>query len=334
MPTTLAELAKLSGAELKGDPDCPINGVNTLKDAKEGEVAFLSNRHYARYLEKTGASAVILSKEDSENCTTHALISDNPYLVFAKVTNFLYPLQSHDAGIHPTAIIGENSKIAKTACISAGVVIGNNVQIGEASFIGPGSVIENNAILGNNTRLLANNTVCHDVVIGDKVILHHGAVIGSDGFGMAQDNGQWLKIPQIGSVRIGNDVEIGANTTIDRGAIDDTVIENGVRIDNQVQIAHNVVIGENTAIAGCAGIAGSATVGKRCMIGGQCAISGHIEICDDVIITGMSGVPNSIKEPGVYSSGLPVTENKVWRRNMARFRNLDEIIKKIHKKLD
>ena len=334
MPITLGELAKLSGAQLVGDPDCLITGVSTLKNARPGDIAFLSNRHYAQYLADTNASAVILSREDSEGCKTHSLLSDNPYVTYARITNYLYPPAPVKPGIHTTAVIGEGCKLADDVCVAAGAIIGDSVQIGAGSYIGPGCVIENDVQIGCRTRLLANNTVCHAVVLGDDVILHPGAIVGSDGFGMAQEKGEWLKIPQIGSVRIGNNVEIGANTTVDRGAIEDTVIENGVRIDNQVQIAHNVRIGENTAIAGCVAVAGSVTIGKRCLIGGLSAITGHIEICDDVMITGMSGVPNSIKKPGVYSSGLPVTENRIWRRNMARFRNLDDIIKKILKKLD
>lgn len=334
MPATLGELAELSGSELVGDADCLIERVNTLQDAVAGDISFLSNRHYARYLADTGASAVILSKQDSESCKTNALINDDPYLAYARVINFLYPVEPVTPGIHPSAILGDNTSIAADARISAGVVIGDNVHIGSGSYIGSGVVIENNVRIGKNTRLLANNTVCYDVVIGDDTILHAGAVVGSDGFGMAKDKDRWLKIPQVGAVIIGDRVEIGANTTVDRGAIGDTIIEDGVRLDNQIQIAHNVVIGENTAIAGCTAIAGSAIIGKRCMIGGMCAIAGHIEICDDVMITAMSGVPNSIKERGVYSAGLPITNNKTWRRNMVRFRNLDEIIRKILEKLD
>lgn len=334
MPATLGELAEISGSELRGDADCHIDRVNTLQDAVTGDITFLSNRHYARYLADTKASAVILSKQDSDNCKTNALINDDPYLAYARIINFLYPSSPVTPGIHASAIVGKNTDIAADAMISASVVIGNNVHIGSGSIIGPGVVIENNVRIGKNTRLLANNTVCADVIIGNDTILHAGAVVGSDGFGMAKDKDRWLKIPQIGSVIIGDRVEIGANTTIDRGAIGDTIIEDGVRLDNQIQIAHNVVIGENTAIAGCTAIAGSVTIGKRCMIGGMCAVAGHIEICDDVIITAMSGVPNSIKERGVYSAGLPITDNRTWRRNMVRFRNLDETIRKIQEKLD
>ena len=333
MSATLGELVELTGAELKGDSNCIVSGVNTLENASSGELAFLSNRRYVHFLEQTSASAVVLAKSDVDKCNTNALISDNPYLSFAKIVNYLHPVSLPEPTIDESAVIGNNCQIAKSVFIAAGVVIGNNVVVGESSVIGPGVVIEDNVKIGKFFRALSNNTICKDVVIGEHVTLHPGAVIGSAGFGMAEDKGKWLNIPQLGTVLIGNNVEIGANTTVDRGAIEDTIIENGVRIDNQVQIAHNVIIGEDTAIAGCVAIAGSAKIGKRCKIGGLSAITGHIDICDDVMITGMSGVPNSIKTPGVYSSGLPVTDNRTWRKNMARFRKLDEIIKRIQKQL-
>lgn len=334
MSATLAELSKVSGARLVGDPECVISTVNTLELAKTGEITFLSNRHYANLLLQTKASAVILSEGDLKNCPTNALVSNNPYLIYAKIANYLYPVKQWAGAIHEHAVIGQKCNIDKTSTISANVVIGNNVAINAGTYIGPGCVIANNVCLGENTTLFANVTICHDVTIGKNVILHPGVVIGADGFGLAQENGEWLKIPQIGSVTLGDYVEVGANSTIDRGAIGDTVICDGVKIDNQVQIGHNVFIGENTAVAGCVALAGSASIGKRCQIGGASSINGHIEITDDVIITGMSGVANSIKSPGVYSSAIPVTDNKIWKRNIIRFKNLDEIIKKIMFKLD
>ncbi|MEM7027280.1 MAG: UDP-3-O-(3-hydroxymyristoyl)glucosamine N-acyltransferase [Pseudomonadota bacterium] len=333
MSATLSELAELTGAELQGDSNCIISGVNTLENATTGELAFLSNRHYAQFLEHTNAAAVVLAEQDIEKCNTNILISSNPYLSFAKIVNFLYPKFSPDPAIHETAIIGNQCQISPNSFIAPGVVIGDNVVVDDGVLIGAGVVIEDNVRIGKSSKLLSNNTICKGVVIGKEVTLHPGAIIGSAGFGMAEEDGKWLTIPQLGSVIIGNNVEIGANTTVDRGAIDNTIIEDGVRIDNQVQIAHNVIIGEDTAIAGCVAIAGSVKIGKRCKIGGLSAITGHIEICDDVMITGMSGVPNSIKTPGVYSSGLPVTDNRTWRKNMARFRKLDEIIKKIQRQL-
>lgn len=334
MPATLAELSEVSGARLVGDADCVINAVNTLGSAKKDEITFLSNRHYANLLSQTKASAVILSEDDLKNCSTNALVSNAPYLVYAKVANYLYPVKERAAAIDEHAVIGQNCNIDSTSTISANVVIGDNVVINAGVCIGPGCVIEDNVCIGENTLLFANTTLCHDVKIGNNVILHPGVVIGADGFGLAQENGRWLKIPQIGSVTLGDNVEVGANSTIDRGAIGDTVISNGVKIDNQVQIGHNAFIGEDTAIAGCVALAGSAHIGKRCQIGGACAINGHIEIADDVIVTGMSGVASSIKSPGVYSSAIPVTDNKTWRRNVIRFKSLDEIIKKIMFKLE
>ncbi len=334
MSATLAELSKVSGARLIGDPECVISTVNTLGLAKTGEITFLSNRHYANLLLQTKASAVILCEDDLKNCPTNALVGNAPYLIYAKIANYLYPIKERASGIHEHAVIGQKCNIDKTSTISANVVIGDNVVINAGTYIGPGCVIADNVYLGANTMLFANVTVCHDVSIGKNVILHPGVVIGADGFGLAQENGQWVKIPQVGSVILGDQVEVGANSTIDRGAIGDTIISNGVKIDNQVQIGHNAFVGEDTAIAGCVALAGSAKIGKRCQIGGASSINGHIEIADDVIITGMSGVANSIKSSGIYSSAIPVTNNKVWKRNIIRFKNLDEIIKKIMLKLE
>ena len=333
MPATLDELSQVSGARLEGKSDCSIESVNTLKNAKKGEITFLSNRRYVKDLLTTKASAVILSEEDLEKCPSYALVSETPYLAYAKIANYLYPKVPRTYGIADSAVLGSDCVIDDSSTISANVVIGNNVVIHSGAYIGPNCVLEDNVEINEDSSLIANVTLCRNVIIGKNVILHPGVVLGADGFGIAQAADKWIKIPQIGSVKIEDNVEIGANSTIDRGAIDDTVIEKGVKIDNQVQIGHNVIIGENTAIAGCTGIAGSAIIGKRCMIGGASAISGHIAISDDVIITGMSGVSNSIKSPGMYSSGLPVTENKIWRRNIIRLKNIDEIIKKIMLKL-
>jgi UDP-3-O-[3-hydroxymyristoyl] glucosamine N-acyltransferase len=334
MPATLGELSRVSGARLIGDANCSINSVNTLGRAKEGQITFLSNRHYAHLLAQTSASAVILSEEDLKNCPTSSLVCEFPYLAYARIANYLYSGNQHSAGIHKSAVIGQECKIDQSSSISANVVVGNNVVIGSETFIGPGCIIGDDVHINENTSLSANVTICNNVTIGKNVILHPGVVIGADGFGLAPDKGQWIKIPQVGSVRIGHNVEVGANTTIDRGAIEDTIICDGVKIDNQVQIGHNAYIGENTAIAGCVAVAGSVIIGKRCQIGGGSCINGHIQIADDVIITGMSGVANSIKTAGIYSSAIPAVDNKVWRRNIIRFKNLDEIIKKIMIKLE
>ena len=329
MSFTLAEIAKISGAVIDGDAGRAINGVSSLTEAKPGDISFLSNKRYVRHLKTTKASAVILSAEYKKLCPVDSLISDDPYLAITKVLRAMHSEKECVPGIHPSAVISNESVLAENVSIGAHVFVDDGCTIGAGVQIGPGCSIGRNVVIGKGSRLSANVTINDAVEIGENAIFHSGVVIGADGFGIVKDQGAWLKIPQIGSVQIGDNVEIGANSTVDRGAIANTVIENGVKLDNQVQIAHGVRVGEHTAIAGCVGIAGSAVIGKRCMIGGLSAISGHIEIADDVIITGMSGVSNSIKTAGIYSSGIPVTENKKWRRNIARFRNLDDITRRL-----
>ena len=329
MPYTLHEIARVIGAELRGDKDCIITGMATLQNARQGDLSFLANPRYRKHLKTTGASAVILTPGAFGDCRINALITSEPYYAYALAAEYMYPRESTPAEIHASAVISDSAVISNTAFIGANTFIGRDVKIGDRAYIGPGCVIEDGVSIGADTRLTANISVCKDVTVGMRTIIHPGVILGADGFGIANHGGKWLKIPQIGGVSIGNDVELGANTTIDRGALEDTVIEDGVKIDNQVQIGHNTRVGEHTAIAGCCAVAGSVTIGKRCMIGGQSAIAGHIEIADDVVITGMSGVSNSIKNSGTYSSGLPVTENKLWRRNTARFKQLDELARKI-----
>ena len=337
MPTTLGEIADLIGAELDGDPATLISGVATLINAEEGHISFLSNRRYRSHLESTRASAVILAGEDKSACPVSSLVVGNPYLSYARVVSFLYPEPAFTPGVHELASVSATASIHPGAGIGAHAHIGDNVKIHENVFIGPGCVLEEDVSVGSNCRLTANVTLCRGTILGERVRIHPGVVLGADGFGIANDGGQWLKIPQLGKVVIGNDVEIGANTTIDRGALEDTVIEDGVKIDNQVQIGHNVTIGAHTAIAGCVGIAGSTHIGRRCMIGGGAGISGHIEIGDDVIITAFSGVANSLAGPGVYSGAMASTDNKTWRKNIARFKHLDELarrLKRLEEKFD
>ena len=329
MPTTLAELRDLSGTELIGDEDCLIAGVATLQTAGPGDISFLANRRYFRYLQDTQASAVITSPEDASVCPVNVLVASNPYLAFVKILRYFHPEETILPGIDPTAEIRVSARIAGTACIGAHVFIGDDSSIAEGVYIGPGCVIGDRVTIGANTRLTANATICNGVSIGRNVIMHPGVVIGADGFGIVKDQDIWLKIPQIGSVIIGDGVEIGANTTIDRGALSDTIIEEGVKIDNQVQIGHNVFIGAHTAIAGCVAVAGSVTIGRHCMIGGLSAISGHIEIADNVIINGMSGISNSIKRPGHYGSGIPAMEVRTWKKNIVRLKHLDDIVKRL-----
>jgi UDP-3-O-[3-hydroxymyristoyl] glucosamine N-acyltransferase len=330
MALTLGELVKQIGGELhRGNPDCSITAVATLQNAAADEISFLANRHYKRYLRDTHAAAVILSPEDADDCPTAVITSTNPYVSYARAATLISPAPPAKQGIHATASVDENTSIDTAAWIGPhciveeGVTIGAGVQLAGGCFVGAGSTI------GEDCRLSANVVICHDVIIGNRVNIYPGVVIGSDGFGLANENGKWLNVPQLGSVRVGNDVEIGSNTTIDRGALDDTVLEEGVRLDNQIQVAHNVHIGAHTAIAGCVGISGSAKIGKYCMIGGGSGIVGHLEITDHVIITGMTMVTKSITRPGVYSSGVPAQDNDSWNRNYARFRQLDKLARKI-----
>jgi UDP-3-O-[3-hydroxymyristoyl] glucosamine N-acyltransferase len=326
---TLIEIAELINAELQGNPDCKIIGAATLQDAREGQLGFLDNPKYRRFLATTEASAVILTESDIEYFSGNALIVDNPHYAFAQAASLFAHEPKVATGIHPAAIIGENCQIDPTAAIAANVVIGNDVTIGANSQIGAGCIIEENCKIGNNCRLWPNVTLYYGVELHNYVSIHSGAVIGADGFGWAQHEGKWHKVPQLGKVIIEDKVDIGVNTTIDRGTLNDTVIETGVKLDNQIQIAHNVRVGAHTIIAGCTGIAGSTKIGKYCMIGGAVIITGHIEITDYVIITGGTAIGSSIKEPGMYSSGVPPMKNQEWRRNAARFRHLDKLAKRV-----
>lgn len=327
---TLAELSEAVGAVLHGDPLCEVNTIAPLGEAAPGAVSFLSNKRYSRLLKSTRATAVILTPEYLSDCPCHALVMDDPYLGYARAARLMYTELSHSPGVHPAAVIPASATISDSATVAAQVVVGENAVIGPRTYLGPGCVIGDDVVVGTDTRLVAGVTLYRGVVIGDRVSIHAGAVIGADGFGVAeQSDGSWLKIPQLGKVIIGNDVEIGANTTIDRGALGDTLIEEGVKIDNQVQIAHNVTIGAHTAIAGCVGIAGSVRIGRYCRIGGGCGISGHLELADGVVLTAMSGVSNSIRQAGVYSSPLSATDNHTWRKNVARFHRLDRTLRSI-----
>jgi len=328
---SLAQLAAAAEARLQGDDGRWISGVATLEHAGPQHVSFLANPRYRPLLAKTQAGAVIVTPNDASFCPTAALIAPNPLLAYTKIAQLFY--QDDDrrpaSGVHPTAWVSPDARVASTACIGPHCSIEAGARIDDGVIIGPGCVVEQGAIIGRDSRLLANITVCYGVSLGQRVLVQPGAVIGSDGFGNANDQGRWVKIPQLGGVRIGNDVEIGANTTIDRGAIDDTVIEDGVKLDNQIQIAHNVYIGAHTAIAGCVGIAGSARIGRHCMLGGGVGVAGHLEIADRVTVTGMSLVTQSILEPGVYSSGLAVEPNRLWNKVSARLRRLDELARRL-----
>jgi UDP-3-O-[3-hydroxymyristoyl] glucosamine N-acyltransferase len=326
---TLQKLAQRLGGELHGDGDCVVSSVATLQNATPGSLTFLANRSYRKFLPATRASVVLLSSSDLEICPVSSIVLDNPYLGYAQAATLLYPAASVSPGVHATATIGDGCSIATSVYIAAHAVIEDGVVIGEGAYIGPGCVVGRDTIIGEASRLSANVSICHGVMIGKRVLVHPGAVIGSDGFGIANDEGEWFKVPQIGTVRIGDDVEIGANTTIDRGALEDTVLEEGVQLDNQIQVAHNVSIGAHTAIAGCVGIAGSARIGKHCAIGGGTVVLGHLEIADHVHVTAMSLVTSSVRQSGVYSSGTPLEPNTQWHKNFARFRRLDEMYRRL-----
>jgi UDP-3-O-[3-hydroxymyristoyl] glucosamine N-acyltransferase len=327
---TLQQLATATKARLQGDDERLISGVATLEQAGPQHISFLANVRYRAQLATTRAGVVIVGASDAALCPTAVLIASNPLLAYAKVAALFQPQPGQNAlsGVHASAWVSPDAYIAETAWIGPQCSIEAGVRIAEGVRIGPGCVIERGAVIGRDSHLLAKVTVCRDVVLGQRVLAQPGAVIGSDGFGNANDQGRWVKIHQLGSVRVGDDVEIGANTTIDRGAIDDTVIEDGVKLDNQIQIAHNVHIGAHTAIAGCVGIAGSVKIGRYCMLGGGVGVAGHLEIADRVIVTGMSLVTQSITQAGVYSSGLAVEPNRVWNKISARLRRLDELTRR------
>ena len=326
---SLKDIATRFGGKVLGDTAVLISQIATLDSAQSHQIAFLSNSKYRAQLATTNAGAVILGAADAEATNRTRIVCDNPYAYFAKLSAFLNPLPAAIAGIHPSAVIGAGANIAHSAQIDAHVVIGEGANIGANSVIMSGCNIGAGVVLGENVRLYPRVVVYHDCVLGNNLIAHSGVVIGADGFGIAMEEGRWLKIPQIGRVVIGNDVEIGANTTIDRGALDDTVIEDDVKLDNQIQIAHNVRIGAHTAIAGCVGIAGSTTIGRYCRIGGSAGILGHLQIADYVEVFSFTLVGKSIKERGSYCGIYPFSSTQTWRKNAVQLRHLDELADRI-----
>ena len=326
---TLRQIVERLGGEAVGEVATPLTGVATLDSAGPSQIAFLANPKYRGRLATTRAGAVILGPGDREAAAIPRIVSDNPYAYYAKTVALFHPDEPAKPGIHPFAQIDASANVDAYAEIGAFVVIGARATIGRGARIGSHCVIGEGASVGEGTRLHPRVTIYPDCSIGARCVLHSGAVIGADGFGMAREAGRWLKIPQVGGVRMGDDVEVGANTTIDRGALDDTVIEDGVKLDNQIQVAHNCVIGAHTVIAGCTGISGSVTIGKHCMIGGGVGIVGHISICDRVTISGMTLVTKSITEPGTYTSGLPFMPHAQWLRNAAQLRHLDDIARAV-----
>lgn len=328
---TLAELARELGVSVHGDDSLVVDRLATLGSATAGSLSFLANPLYRSQLETTAATAVIVSSEVAPDCPVAALVSDNPYLTYAKASHLFDTTPAASAGIHPSAVVAEDATLGAGVSIGANAVIEAGVVLGDGVEIGPGCVIGAASRLGEGTRLRANVTFYHGVVTGKRCHFHSGVVIGADGFGFAPVNGSWYRIAQVGGVTIGDDVDVGANTTIDRGAIEDTRIGNGVILDNQIQIAHNVEIGDFTAIAGCTGIAGSTRIGRYCTIAGAVGIAGHLEICDKVHITMRSAITKSITEPGSYSSGTAMSKTAEWRKNAARFRHLDALAKAVRK---
>jgi UDP-3-O-[3-hydroxymyristoyl] glucosamine N-acyltransferase len=329
MPYTLAEIAQRLGGRVMGDDSINIDQIASLERAQPHQISFLTNRKYVSLLATTRAGALILAEADATLTALPRIITANPYAYFARVSDLLNPLPVIKPGIHPNAVVSASAKVDALACVAALAVVGENVVVGASSVIGEGCYIGDNVVIGEHVRLYPGVVIYHDCVIGDRLIAHSGVVIGADGFGIAMDQGRWIKIPQIGRVIIGNDIEIGANTTIDRGALDDTVIEDGVKLDNQIQIAHNVRIGAHTAIAGCVGIAGSTTIGKYCQIGGSAGILGHLQIADNVVISSFTLISKSIRETGNYAAIYPFSKNEEWRKNAVHLRHLDEMAQRI-----
>lgn len=328
---TLQKLAEQFDLELRGDPQHVVHALATLASAGPEDLGFLANPAYVPQLADCRAGALILHPDMAERWPGNALLSPDPYLSWARIAAHLNPQPAARPGRHPSAVVDDSAQIHETASIGPLASIGAQVKIGPEAVIGPGCVVESGSVIGAGTRLVARVYIGPGCRLGERVLVHPGAVIGADGFGLAMERGHWLKVPQLGAVRIGNDCEIGANTTIDRGALEDTELAEDVRLDNQVQIAHNVRIGAHTAIAGCVGIAGSTRIGSYCMIAGACGIGGHLEICDRVIITAMSTVLDSIDEPGQYGSGIPARPQRAWQRILVRLGQLDDWARRLRR---
>lgn len=326
---TLAELARRTGSSAEGDASVRVRRVGTLERAQPGAIAFLANPRYAAQLAATQASAVILSPSDAARTSLPRLVSSRPYFTYAQVAALLHPRPAPAPGVHGSAVVDGTASIGEGASIGAHATVGARASLGEGVVLGPGCVVGEGARIGARSRLDANVVVGDACVIGEDAIVYAGAVIGADGFGLAEDGGRWLRVPQVGRVVVGDRVEIGANTTIDRGAIEDTRIGDDVKLDNQIQIGHNCEIGEGTAIAGCVGIAGSTRIGKRCRIGGAAMISGHLSIPDGTTLGGAAVVMSSIASPGAYSSAFPAVPFADWQRAMVRLRHIDRLAERL-----
>ena len=325
----LADLAARIGAALDGDGDVRVDRVATLANAGPGALAFLAGTKYRGQLATTHAAAVILAPAHAGATSLPKLVHASPYVAYAAAARVLYPAERAAPGIHPTAVVAATAEVDATAAVGAGAVVGERTRIAARAEVGAGCVVGADVVLGEDAVLHPNVTVYARSIVGARTLILAGAVIGSDGFGMAEEGGRWLRIPQVGRVVIGTDCEIGANTTIDRGAIDDTVIEDDVKLDNQIQVGHNCVIGAHTAIAGCVGIAGSTRIGRNCKIGGAAMISGHLRIADNVVISGCTGVFHSIEAPGVYTGAWPAMPHRDWQHAMSGTRRLRSLESRI-----
>jgi len=330
-PTTsfsVNALADRVDGRVQGDGDCLIKRVSSLTQAGDGDISFVTDAKYLPALRATHASAVIVSEAVLESCPVTAIVVKNPHVAYALIATALYQPEPQQ-GIHPSAIIGKDCRISELAWVGPRCVLGDRVEISSSVNLGPGCVLGSDVVIGSASRLFANVSVMDGCQLGEEVLIHAGAVIGSDGFGLANNQGEWVKVPQVGRVVIGNRVEIGANSTIDRGAVEDTILADGVKLDNQVHVAHNVQIGQHTAIAGCVGIAGSAIIGQHCTLAGAAVVNGHVEIADHVHVGGLCMVTKSIKKSGQYAAGLPADEVTRWRKNITRFKTLDDMARRL-----
>jgi UDP-3-O-[3-hydroxymyristoyl] glucosamine N-acyltransferase len=325
----LGQLAEFLGATLRGDGDKDITGLATLQEAGPGQVSFLANPQYRKFLAVSHAAAVLLKSADAEGFAGDALLVPDPYLAYAKISHLFDPKPKALPGVHPSAIIAEDAHVDAMASVGAFAVIESGARIAAGVTVGAHCFIGARSEVGEGGWLAPRVTLYHDVRIGKRVVIQSGAVLGGEGFGFANEKGVWQKIAQIGGVLVGDDVEIGVNTAVDRGALADTVIGNGVKLDNQIQIAHNVQIGDHTAMAACVGISGSTKIGKHCTIAGGVGMVGHIEVCDGVFVTGMTMVTRSITEPGAYSSGTAMQPAAEWRKSAARIRQLDDMARRL-----
>lgn len=326
---TAAALAERFGLVVHGAPDTTVRGVGTLAGAGEDQLAFLSNPRYRAQLSTTRAGIVVLREADASGHAGTALIARDPYVAYARIAALFEPVSDAPAGVHASAVIDPTARIDPTASIGPHVSIGARSVVGAGASIGAGCVVGEDCVVGAGSRLVARVTLVTRVRLGDRVTIHPGAVLGSEGFGLAMDAGHWINVPQLGGVIVGDDSDIGANTTIDRGALDDTVIGEDVRLDNLIQIGHNVRIGAHTAVAGCVGIAGSTRIGRYCLLAGKVGVAGHLEICDKVVVHAMTMVSASITEPGEYSAGIPAQPTREWRKNAVRIRQLDSLARRV-----